>query len=110
MLLAAAVQATALKAQLFRGFADPSRLAILEALRSGPRTVSEIVDETNLSQSNVSNHLSCLRGCGLVSGTPQGRYVYYQLRDDRVAALMALADDLLADVAQSIYTCTHNRA
>lgn len=95
-----------LKAKLFRGFADPSRLAILEALRAGPRTVSEIVEQTNLGQSNVSNHLSCLRDCGLVSGKQQGRYVYYQLSDARVAALMGLADELLADVAQGVYACT----
>ena len=55
------------KAKLFNGFADPSRLSILEALRSGPLTVTDIVTTTGLSQSNVSNHLSCLRDCGLVS-------------------------------------------
>ena len=50
-----------LKAKLFRGFADPSRLAILEALRSTPLNVGEIVVATGLSQSNISNHLCCLR-------------------------------------------------
>ena len=64
--------------------ADPSRLAILDALRAGSCTVSALVETTGLSQSNVSNHLSCLRDCGLVVSTQQGRYVIYELSDARV--------------------------
>ena len=99
-------QLTALKAKLFRGFSDPSRLSILEALREGPLTVSAIVLETGLSQSNVSNHLRCLSDCDLVTAQPQGRYTVYQLRDERVATLLAVADELLSEVARSIYACT----
>ena len=106
MTLAIPADALALRGTLFRGFADPSRLAILEALRDGPRTVGEIVEETGLNQPNVSNHLSCLRECGLVVSTQQGRYVRYQLSDARVAALMGLADELLAEVARGVYECT----
>ena len=69
------LHATALKAKLFRGFSDPSRLSILEALRDGPLAVGAIVEKTGLSQSNVSNHLRCLSDCGLVVSTPQGRYM-----------------------------------
>ena len=95
-----------LKAKLFRGFADPSRLSILEALRAGPLTVTEVIIATGLSQSNVSNHLACLWDCGLVTREQQGRYVRYRLSDDRVAGLLGLADDLLADVARGVYECT----
>ncbi len=106
MLMTANAQAIRLKAKLFRGFSDPSRLSILEALRAGPLTVTEIVEGTGLSQSNASNHLGCLRDCGLVSREQQGRYVHYQLGDKRVATLLRLADELLADVAEGIYQCT----
>ncbi len=106
MLLDIAKQGTALKAKLFRGFADPSRLAILEALRASPLTVTDIVRVTGLSQSNVSNHLGCLRDCGLVTAEQQGRSVRYCLSDPRVAGLLALADELLADVARGVYLCT----
>ena len=106
MLIAARPQAIALKAKLFRGFSDPSRLSIIEALRVGPLTVTDIADTTGLSQSNVSNHLGCLRDCGLVSSEPEGRYTRYRLSDRRVAALLRLADDLLADVAKGVYECT----
>lgn len=95
-----------LQAKLFRGFADPSRLSILEALREGERTVSELVQVTRRSQPNVSNHLACLRDCGLVTLRQQGRFAYYSLSDDRVAQLLALADELLADVARGVYECT----
>ena len=98
--------ATALKAKLFRGFSDMSRLSILEVLRNGPLPVGSIVEKTGLSQSNVSNHLRCLSDCDLVVSTPQGRYTLYQLSDQRVAALLGLADELLSDVARGVYECT----
>jgi DNA-binding transcriptional ArsR family regulator len=106
MLLSVAKQGTALKAKLFRGFADPSRLAILEALRASPLTVTDIVRVTGLSQSNVSNHLGCLRDCGLVTSEQEGRSVRYCLSDPRVAGLLGLGDELLADVARGVYLCT----
>jgi ArsR family transcriptional regulator, cadmium/lead-responsive transcriptional repressor len=99
-------QRTALKAKLFRGFSDTSRLTILEALRAGPLTVSAIVEQTGLSQSNVSNHLACLRDCDLVTSSQQGRYTSYQLSDGRVGLLLSMADELLADVARGVYECT----
>lgn len=106
MLMTAPVQAIDLQAKLFRGFSDPSRLSILEALRDGPLTVSEIVEATGLTQSNVSNHLGCLRDCGLVTAKSEGRFAYYQLSDSRVDRLLRLADELLADVAKGVYECT----
>jgi DNA-binding transcriptional ArsR family regulator len=94
------------KAKLFRGFSDTSRLSILDALRNGPLTVGEITSITGLSQSNVSNHLGCLRDCGLVTAEQEGRYVTYHLSDDRVGDLISLAESLLADVARGVYECT----
>jgi DNA-binding transcriptional ArsR family regulator len=99
-------QATDLKVKLFRGFSDSSRLSILNALRDGPKKVNEIVEATGLTQSNVSNHLSCLRCCDLVVRQQQGRYVYYQLSDARIAKLLDLADELLADVALGVDSCS----
>lgn len=110
MLLTAQVQAVDLQAKLFRGFADPSRLAILGALRAGPLTVTQIVQATGLTQPNVSNHLGCLRDCGLLASEQQGRYVCYGLSDERVARLLSLADELLADVARGVYQCTRYEA
>lgn len=96
-----------LQAKLFRGFSDPSRLAILETLRHGPLSVGEIVKATGLSQSNTSNHLRCLGDCGLVSAEQRGRFVSYQLSDGKIEQLLQLADDLLAGSARRLYECTN---
>jgi DNA-binding transcriptional ArsR family regulator len=106
MLITSTKSSIDLQAKLFRGFADPSRLSILQALCSGEQHVGDLVKNTGLTQPNVSNHLSCLRDCGLVTVRQQGRFAYYSLSDDRVAGLLLLADELLADVARGVYECT----
>jgi DNA-binding transcriptional ArsR family regulator len=104
----AAVQdlALALKAKLFRGLADPSRLAILEVLRERERTVGEIVSATGLTQSNASMHLACLRDCGLVEGRQVGRHVWYRVADPCVEDVLRGAEDVLGRVAERVYACT----
>ncbi|CAM3233434.1 ArsR/SmtB family transcription factor [Rhodothermus bifroesti] len=106
MLLEKASTAVALKAKLFRGFADPSRLVLLEVLRQGPQTVTALVEATGLTQPNVSNHLRCLLDCGLVRRSRRGRFVVYRLSDERIAELLQLAEQVLADVARGVYHCT----
>jgi DNA-binding transcriptional ArsR family regulator len=105
MLTAEQTQTKTLKGKLFRGLADTSRLAILEALRLEKLNVSQIVARTGLTQSNASNHLGCLRECGLVVAEPDGRQVFYSLSDPRVGALLDLADELLAEVARGVAVC-----
>lgn len=96
-----------LRAKFFRGFADPSRLAILEALRANEQTVTELVASTGLTQSNVSGHLACLRDCGLVDSRQEWRHVHYRLADERVADLLLAAEGILATTAQRIYACAN---
>jgi DNA-binding transcriptional ArsR family regulator len=67
MLMTAKIRSVDLQAKLFRGFADPSRLSVLVALRNGPLTVGEIVEATGLSQSNASNHLGVCATAALSS-------------------------------------------
>lgn len=105
MLTTDIARSLALKAKLFRGFSDPSRLAILEALRGGAMSVSEIVEVTGLTQSNVSNHLACLLDCDVVVREQRGRFAIYELADPRVEALLAGADEILSDVAKGMYVC-----
>ncbi len=94
-----------LRAKLFRGFADPSRLSVLEALLEGPQSVSAIVQTTALSQPNVSNHLACLKDCGLVVGEQRGRFSYYRLADSRVKHLLRDAQVILGNLAKRIEAC-----
>ena len=99
------LDALQLRAKLFRGLSDPSRLAILAALDPDPRTVGEIVAATGLTQPNASNHLRCLSDCGLVLRAAQGRYAFYRLADPRVPALLRDADALLAAAATGVSDC-----
>lgn len=99
-------RAIEVKARLFRGLADPSRLRVLEALREEPRCVSDIVEATGLSQPNASSHLTCLWECGLVDRDQRGRFVYYRIADARVASLLSVASDLLVTVGEQVFVCT----
>lgn len=98
--------ATMLKAKLFRGLAEPSRLLIVEALRGGEKTVSQLVEETGLSQPNASAHLACLQDCGLVSRRQEGRFVYYALADERMEQVLQAVEGILSGVADNVYRCT----
>ena len=66
-----------IRARVSRGLGDPSRLAVLESLRDGPRCVTDLVTETGLSQPNVSGHLALLRELGLAQAERRGRFAYY---------------------------------
>jgi DNA-binding transcriptional ArsR family regulator len=94
-----------LKAKLFRGLGDSTRLSILESLRAGEKSTSQIVEEIGQSQSNVSNHLSCLLDCGLVKNRRQGRNIYYSLSDRKVSKLLEESDAILSEIARGIYEC-----
>jgi len=100
-------QAIALKAKLYRGFADPSRLSILESLQEGPLPVNAIVEKTGLSRTNVSNHLRCLSDCDLVTSESQGRYTFYQLSHPKIADLFRVTEDIVRDIARGMYECTN---
>lgn len=101
------LQKLGLKAKLFRGLGDPTRLAILESLKEGEKAASQIVLETGQSQPNVSTHLACLLDCGLVKNRRSGRNVLYSLRDRKVARLLDEGDHLLSEVARGIYECVN---
>lgn len=97
------------RAKLFRGFADPSRLAILDALCEAPLAVHEIVTRTELSQPNVSNHLRCLLDCGLVASARDGRFIRYRITSSRIKALLNDVDALLDVVAEGVEACDNYR-
>lgn len=76
-----------LVAERFRALGEGARLEILQALRSGERTVTELVSATGLGQANVSKHLQLLHGLGFVGRRKAGQYVYYRLADAEVFRL-----------------------
>jgi len=97
---------TDLVAKYFRGLGDPIRLRILELLRAeGELSVGELVVRLGLPQPQVSNHLACLRGCGVVEARREGRTVFNRIADQRVEAMLELAQSLLADNAEHVAVC-----
>ena len=101
------LQKLGLKAKLFRGLGDSTRLSILESLREDEKATSQIVKETGHSQSNVSNHLACLLDCGLVKNRRQGKNIFYSLVDKKVSKLLEESDAILSDIAHGIYACVN---
>lgn len=79
-----------LVAERFKALAEPARLNILNCLRAGEMTVSDVVEETGLGQANVSRHLQLLYGLGFVSRRKDGLFVYYSLADRNVFHLCDL--------------------
>jgi DNA-binding transcriptional ArsR family regulator len=83
--------------RLGRALADPTRCRILLALLDGPAYPAQLAESLGLTRSNVSNHLACARGCGLVVAAPEGRQMRYELADAHLAhALRDLLDVVLA--------------
>jgi ArsR family transcriptional regulator len=74
-------------AERFRAMGEPVRLQLLNALRQGERTVTELVEETELGQGNVSKHLQMLHSLGFVTRRKEGLHVYYALADRHIFTL-----------------------
>jgi ArsR family transcriptional regulator, cadmium/lead-responsive transcriptional repressor len=95
-----------LVAKYFRALGDPTRLRILGLLRAqGELAAGELTRQLGQPQPKVSNHLACLRWCGFVATRRDHRVVYYQLADQRVAAILDLAQGLLASNADHVAVC-----
>src|SRR5688500_17984496 len=62
-----------------RALGDPERLRIVQFLRNGPKSVSEVCRELDSPMPNVSHHLNALKDVGIVSAHKRGRHVIYQL-------------------------------
>ena len=80
----------ALIAERFKALAEPARLQILNCLRSGEMTVTELVDVTGMGQANVSKHLQFLHAAEFVSRRKEGLYTFYALADRDVFKLCDL--------------------
>jgi len=85
-----------LVAERFKVLSEPARLEILNALRDGEMTVSELVDTTGLGQANLSKHLQMLLAHGFVLRRKDGLFAYYDLADRDVFKLCDLMCGRLA--------------
>ncbi|NYF15502.1 DNA-binding transcriptional ArsR family regulator [Microbacterium sp. AK009] len=87
-ILSATPTHTAALARFGHALSDPTRAAILLALRDAPAYPSDLADALDVSRQVMSNQLACLRGCGLVEATPEGRRSSYRLSDPHIAAAL----------------------
>lgn len=78
--------------------ADPTRRRILLTLLEGATYPADLADQLGVGRTNVSNHLTCLRGCGLVRATREGRQVRYDLASPRLRHALADLVDLELEI------------
>ena len=93
-----------MRSVLFRGLAEPSRLALVEQLAHGDRRVSDLAAATGLAQPNVSKQLACLWDCGLVERERRGREIHYRLVDG-LSELLSSADTVLDRTGDRVLAC-----
>jgi DNA-binding transcriptional ArsR family regulator len=72
-------------ARFGHALSDPTRARVLLALREAPAYPTDLAGLIGVSRQVMSNHLACLRGCGLVVAVPDGRRTRYELADERLA-------------------------
>jgi DNA-binding transcriptional ArsR family regulator len=72
-------------ARFGHALSDPTRSRLLLALREAPGYPADLAETLGVSRQSLSNHLACLRGCGLVAAVPEGRRTRYELADARLA-------------------------
>jgi ArsR family transcriptional regulator len=85
---------TSVDTDLMRVLADPLRLQIVTLLAKETLCSTHLIEETGARQTNVSNHLKVLREAGVVETEPCGRFTYYRLKPDVIAALAGQFADL----------------
>lgn len=83
--------------QMLKALAHPQRLMILGSLLQGPKTVSELIDTCEASQSQISHFLMRMKLEGLVRADRDGRFVYYSVADKRLAKLMQVLQSEYCD-------------
>ncbi len=103
----AAVGFAQVLARFGHALSDPTRSRLLLALREGPAYPAELAETLGVTRQNLSNHLACLRGCGLVVAVPEGRRSRYELADPRLAH--ALTDLLGVVLAVDPSVCAQAR-
>jgi ArsR family transcriptional regulator, cadmium/lead-responsive transcriptional repressor len=92
-------------AALFRSLGDPTRLALVRRLASGPARVTDLVEAVGLAQSTVSKHLACLRECGLVASEPVGRASLFRLTQPALIDVLTCAQTVLEATGHAVARC-----
>ncbi|HHL40980.1 MAG TPA: ArsR family transcriptional regulator [Deltaproteobacteria bacterium] len=84
-------------AEVCKTLANPKRLEIIYALKDGEKSVGELVAELGLPKANVSQHLSVLRGCGVVKCRREGQSIFYTIANRKIIEACALMREVLIE-------------
>jgi ArsR family transcriptional regulator len=95
-----------LHSDLCKTLANEKRQRILGALRDGQRTVGQLVEATEMSQANTSQHLSLLRSKGVVNARRDGAHIYYSIANPKIIQ----AFDLITEVMQETLAAQNRNA
>ncbi len=91
----------------FKALSNPGRISILDLLRKGPRSVSEISEGLGVEQTAVSHSLKCLAFCGLVTGQRFGKTRVYSLNRETVEPILTMGDRHISRYASNLRTCEY---
>ena len=94
------IEVLRLQAELCKSLSNPKRLHIIQELRAGERTVSQLADILRLKQSNTSQHLAILRKIGVVFPRKESNMVYYKLAHPKIAEACDLVHEVIAEQLQ----------
>ena len=86
-----------LHADMCKTISNPRRQAILDTIRDGEMTVSELIERTGISQANLSQHLSILRSKGVVKTRRDGNNIYYSISNIKIINAYDLISEVLED-------------
>ncbi len=82
-------------ARFGHALSDPTRTRVLLTLREGPAYPADLAELVGVTRQSMSNHLACLRGCGLAVAVPEGRRARYELADSRLGHALGDLLDLV---------------
>ncbi len=94
------------QADFLRCLGDKTRLRIVKALMEREKTVSQLVQELQSSQANISGHLKTLKNSGILKSRQQGKYVYYSLNDEDIQELLIYLERRILSLRRKAFEAT----
>jgi len=86
-----------LHAEMCKVFSNPTRLEILDILRDKEMSVTELIEETKLSQANISQHLSIMKSKGIADSERNGKNIYYKLSNHKIIKAFDIIREVLTE-------------
>ncbi|MCK5779932.1 MAG: winged helix-turn-helix transcriptional regulator [Psychrilyobacter sp.] len=96
------MNSTTFQAKVFKALGHPLRLQILKKLSNGEVCVCRLVDDTEFSQANLSQHLKILSNAGLIAKRKEGNFSHYRLADDNIIKLVQICEAITTNYIKKL--------